>query len=79
VEEWGFEPGLAFGRRLDAEDDLASSREAFVIADPDLIYVDGNSLGRLPRRTVERMRTAVEVEWGRDLIPATLPRSTSSS
>jgi kynureninase len=68
VEEWGFEPGLAFARRLDAEDDLASFREAFVIADPDLIYVDGNSLGRLSRRTVERMRTAVEVEWGRDLI-----------
>jgi kynureninase len=68
VEELGFEPGLAFARRLDAEDDLASFREAFVIADPDLIYVDGNSLGRLPRRTVERMRTAVEVEWGRDLI-----------
>jgi kynureninase len=68
VEELGFEPGLAFARRLDAEDDLASFREDFAIADPDLIYVDGNSLGRLPRRTVERMRTAVEVEWGRDLI-----------
>jgi kynureninase len=68
VEELGFEPGLAFAGRLDAEDDLASFRGAFVIADPDLIYVDGNSLGRLPRRTVERMRTAVEVEWGRDLI-----------
>jgi kynureninase len=68
VEELGFEPGLAFAQRLDAEDDLASFREAFVIADPDLIYVDGNSLGRLPRRTVERMRTAVEVEWGHDLI-----------
>ena len=68
MEELGFEPGLAFARRLDAEDALASFRGAFVIADPDLIYVDGNSLGRLPRRTVERMRTAVEVEWGRDLI-----------
>ena len=68
MEELGFEPGLAFARRLDAEDALASFREAFVIADPDLIYVDGNSLGRLPRQTVERMRTAVEVEWGRDLI-----------
>ena len=68
MEELGFEPGLAFARRLDAEDALASFREALVIADPDLIYVDGNSLGRLPRRTVERMRTAVEVEWGHDLI-----------
>jgi kynureninase len=68
VEELGFEPGLAFARRLDAEDALASFREAFVMADPDLIYVDGNSLGRLPRRTVERVQTVVEVEWGRDLI-----------
>jgi len=63
-----FEPGLAFARRLDAEDDLAAFREAFVIADPDLIYMDGNSLGRLPRRTVERVQMAVEAEWGRDLI-----------
>lgn len=68
VEETDFALGPAFARQLDAEDDLASFREAFVIADPDLIYVDGNSLGRLPHRTVERVRTAVEVEWGRDLI-----------
>jgi len=58
----------AFARQLDAQDELASFREAFVIADPDLIYLDGNSLGRLPRRTVERLRVAVEEEWGRDLI-----------
>ena len=68
MEELDFQPGLAFAQQLDAEDDLAPFREAFVIADPDMIYVDGNSLGRLPHRTVERMRTAVEVEWGRDLI-----------
>jgi len=30
--------------------------------------LDGNSLGRLPRRTVERMHSAVTEEWGRDLI-----------
>jgi kynureninase len=68
VENMTFEPGLAFARRLDAQDDLASFREAFVFAEPDLIYVDGNSLGRLPRRTVERVGAAVEKEWGRDLI-----------
>ncbi|SVC02576.1 uncharacterized protein METZ01_LOCUS255430, partial [marine metagenome] len=35
---------------LDAVDPLAGFREAFVHddADPDLIYLDGNSLGRLP-------------------------------
>lgn len=68
MENMTFEPGLAFARRLDAQDDLASFRGAFIFAEPDLIYVDGNSLGRLPQRTVERVRTAVETEWGRDLI-----------
>jgi len=33
-----------------------------------MIYMDGNSLGRLPRATVERVDAAVEQEWGRDLI-----------
>ena len=68
MENMTFEPGLAFARRLDAQDDLAAFREAFVSAEPDLIYLDGNSLGRLPRQTVERVRAAVEKEWGRDLI-----------
>jgi kynureninase len=57
-----------FARQLDAQDELASFREEFVFAEPGLIYLDGNSLGRLPSRTVERMRRAVEQEWGRDLI-----------
>lgn len=63
-----FEPGPAFARQLDAQDDLASFREAFAITEQDLIYMDGNSLGRLPRRTVERLQTVVEMEWGRELI-----------
>jgi kynureninase len=68
MDDVEFEPGAAFARKLDSEDELASFREAFVFAEPDLIYLDGNSLGRLPRRTIDRMRRAVEVEWGRDLI-----------
>jgi kynureninase len=63
-----FESGREFAQQLDEQDDLASYREEFVLPEPDLIYLDGNSLGRLPRRTVERMRRAVEEEWGRDLI-----------
>lgn len=54
--------------QLDAADELAALREAFVISDPNLVYLDGNSLGRLPRRTVERLRDAVEEEWGAGLI-----------
>ncbi|MGD2205873.1 MAG: kynureninase [Anaerolineae bacterium] len=70
MEEMAFEPGPAFARHLDAQDDLASFREVFVSAEPSLIYLDGNSLGRLPRQTAERMQEAVESEWGRDLVRA---------
>lgn len=57
-----------FARELDAQDELAPFRAEFVIEDPDLIYLDGNSLGRLPKRTVEFMRRAIEMEWGERLI-----------
>lgn len=53
---------------LDAADPLRSFRSEFVINDPDLIYLDGNSLGRLPVRTASLMRQAVEQEWGVRLI-----------
>lgn len=68
MAEIKFEPGIEYARHLDAEDELAPFREAFVVEEPDLIYMDGNSLGRLPLPTVERMRRAVEEEWGRGLI-----------
>jgi kynureninase len=58
---------LEYAQQLDAQDQLAGYRAAFV-HDGDLIYMDGNSLGRLPRATVDRMGAAVEQEWGRDLI-----------
>ena len=35
--------------RLDADDPLRGLRAAFEIADPEPIYLDGNSLGRLPK------------------------------
>ena len=53
---------------LDAADPLAPFRDRFVIDDPELIYLDGNSLGRLPRATAERLRTVVAEEWGGELI-----------
>jgi kynureninase len=39
-----------------------------MICNPELIYMDGNSLGRLPLAAVERLRTLVSDEWGADLI-----------
>ena len=63
-----FEVGEAFARNLDMQDELNSFRDEFVIADPDLIYLDGNSLGRLPKATVPLLRQLVESEWGDGLI-----------
>lgn len=53
--------------RLDAADPLARYRGRFVIID-DLIYLDGNSLGRLPKATVDRIRAVVEDEWATELV-----------
>jgi kynureninase len=53
---------------LDSSDPLASFRHQLLITDPSLIYLDGNSLGRLPLRSVERLRAVVEQEWGGRLI-----------
>src|SRR2546423_9294197 len=55
-------------QRLDERDGLAGFRHRFVIADPGLRYMDGNSLGRLPKATVERLRHVVEHEWGVGLV-----------
>jgi kynureninase len=51
----------------DAADDLAFLRQEFVLPE-GVVYLDGNSLGALPRRTRERLREVTEREWGRDLI-----------
>jgi kynureninase len=53
---------------LDAADPLRSTRDQFVVADDSLIYLDGNSLGRLPRATLKRLQDVVEHEWGERLI-----------
>jgi kynureninase len=59
---------ISLAYKLDAQDPLASFRDEFVIDDPNLIYLDGNSLGRLPKRTMNFMRDAIEEEWGKQLI-----------
>ena len=63
-----FSTSREFAAQLDQQDPLASYREQFVANDPDLIYLDGNSLGRLPKSVIERMKKVVEEEWGTDLI-----------
>ena len=57
----------AHAEALDAADPLAPFRDRFVLGD-GLVYLDGNSLGRLPASTPERLRRAAEEEWGHGLI-----------
>ena len=59
---------IDYARELDASDPLAHFRERFVIADPDLIYVDGNSLGRLPLASIDLAADLVQRQWGERLI-----------
>jgi kynureninase len=53
---------------LDAADPLAAFRDRFAFSNPNLVYLDGNSLGRLPRATVERLAAVIGEEWGGELI-----------
>lgn len=53
---------------LDAGDPLASFRAQFFHADPDQCYLDGNSLGKLPLATIERISSFLTTEWGTELV-----------
>ena len=63
-----FTPSRSYAESLDSQDSLASFRARFVIADPELIYLDGNSLGRLTHASLSRVQHLIDQEWGRDLI-----------
>lgn len=52
---------------LDAEDPLAPWRDCFTLPE-GVIYLDGNSLGALPKTVPPRLKRAVEQEWGVGLI-----------
>ena len=54
--------------QLDADDPLAGFRSRFLVPDPELIYLDGNSLGRPPLATLERVGAVLREEWGDRLI-----------
>jgi kynureninase len=54
-------------RVLDAGDPLADYRERFLVPE-GVIYLDGNSLGCLPKATPARIEQVVREEWGQDLI-----------
>jgi kynureninase len=54
---------------LDAADPLERFRARFVFGDDPRVYLDGNSLGRLPKETIERLDTRLR-EWGGELVGA---------
>jgi len=58
----------AYAEELDRDDPLATYREQFVIPDDDVIYLDGNSLGRLPKATQARVKEVLDEDWGGHLI-----------
>lgn len=62
------DPQLAYARRMDRADGLAHYRKRFVGAGTDLVYFDGNSLGRPPAAAIERVERFMREEWGGRLI-----------
>ena len=52
---------------LDAQDPLRPLRDHFTLP-PGMVYLDGNSLGAMPRATAARVADVVTREWGQDLI-----------
>ncbi len=53
---------------LDSQDPLRAFKDEFVITDPSVCYLDGNSLGRLPTKTVEEVNSFLMNEWGPELV-----------
>jgi len=54
-------------QQLDQADPLAFARERFQLPEA-AIYLDGNSLGPLPKATLAALTKTVERQWGGDLI-----------
>ena len=57
-----------FALDLDASDPLAKYRDQFVIADPTMCYLDGNSLGRLPKQTIKVINDFLIDDWGAKVV-----------
>ena len=53
---------------LDQSDALASFKTEFHIQNKNLIYLDGNSLGRLPKKTISNINDFLIEEWGTKLV-----------
>ncbi|MBE0638841.1 MAG: kynureninase [Bacteroidales bacterium] len=68
MNDFTFEANAEFALQLDRLDELKMFRNQFFIQDSELIYLDGNSLGRLPLVTRQLLTGAVDNQWGKRLI-----------
>jgi kynureninase len=63
-----FDISTDYARQLDLQDPLAAYRQRFLCVDPELLYMDGNSLGRLSVESLEAAQEVVKDQWGSGLI-----------
>ena len=57
-----------YALELDKKDPLAHFKSQFVVGDPQMCYLDGNSLGRLPKATVTAINDFMTKEWGPEVV-----------
>jgi kynureninase len=57
-----------YAEELDKKDPLAHFKSQFVIGDPEMCYLDGNSLGRLPKLTITAINDFMTKEWGPEVV-----------
>jgi kynureninase len=57
-----------YALELDKNDPLAHFKSQFVISDPEMCYLDGNSLGRLPKTTITAINDFMTKEWGPEVV-----------
>ena len=58
----------SYAEDLDSKDSLAKYKSEFVITDPKISYLDGNSLGRLPKKTITAINSFLTDEWAGKLL-----------
>jgi kynureninase len=57
-----------YALELDKNDPLAHFKSQFVVSDPEMCYLDGNSLGRLPKATITAINDFMTKEWGPEVV-----------
>ena len=57
-----------YALELDKNDPLAHFKSLFVVSDPEMCYLDGNSLGRLPKATITAINEFMTKEWGPEVV-----------